>query len=107
MGMGGSMTFDSLEVNQYEKGENWVVDVSLNDKEIKDLKVNIENDQLTLSGSMEKKLNDSEDQNGGFFSNGIVSQSFTRQFPLPSGLNSEKMEMKTENGHLLIIIPKS
>jgi HSP20 family protein len=69
----------------------------------KDIKVNIENNILTLSG--ERKL-EREDKKENYYRIERVYGNFIRSFSLPNTVNTEKVEAQIENGVLKILLPK-
>lgn len=68
-----------------------------------DVKIQVENDVLTLSG--ERKL-EREDKKDGYLRVERSYGSFTRSFALPKGVDADKIEAAMNDGVLSLRIPK-
>ncbi|MBV8186836.1 MAG: Hsp20/alpha crystallin family protein [Alphaproteobacteria bacterium] len=88
------------EVKENDKG--YCVSVELPGLDEKDVKVQIDDDVLTISG--EKKLEQSDDKT--HYSERSYG-SFTRAFTLPSDTNREAIAARFKNGVLSLEIPKA
>jgi HSP20 family protein len=70
---------------------------------VDDLKIEILDDVVTLSGEVASEESDDE----SMLLNEISYGSFTRSLRMPDPLDSEKAEAQIENGLLTVRIPKS
>ena len=109
--------FDQLFENAFAvEGEKFIpaVDVSESEEYIlisfdlpgmeeKDVKVELENNQLTVSGERVREFK--EEKSMTRFSRRQFGQ-FTRSFQLPDTINSEKVEADYSNGVLKVLLPK-
>jgi HSP20 family protein len=95
--------FDHVpKVEVKENGKAYCVNVELPGLEEKDLKVQIEDDVLTVSG--EKKV-EQTDEKTHYTERSYGS--FTRAFTLPSDANREGVAASFKNGVLTLEIPKT
>ena len=91
-------------VNIKESNENYEVELAAPGFTKNDFRIEMNNDQLTVSSEKETPNETSDDQ---YFSLREFSyQAFSRTFTLPNTVNREKIVAKYENGILRIIIPK-
>ncbi len=67
-------------------------------------KVDITDGQLNISGGIDKL---SEDSSGGSFSKSRVRKSFNRIFPVPTGVDADKVEFETKENELIVKFPKT
>jgi len=78
---------------------NFIISAELPGLSKEDVKVDINNDSLTISG--EKRIEDKSDT-----SSSSIQRSYLRSFALPSGVDHASTSAKMENGLLTITIPK-
>ena len=92
-----------------------MVDVSETDGQIKvsaelpgmsekDIKVELDEDTVTISG---EKKEDEEKETGGRYWRESSYGSFRRDVPLPSGVDTDNAKASFKNGKLHVTIPKS
>jgi HSP20 family protein len=98
--LGGSW---APQVDIFEDENQIKVTAALPGLDQKDVKVNIENNILTISG--ERKL-EHEDQRENYTRVEQYYGGFTRSFTLPHTVDSGKTEAKMEKGVLTIIFPR-
>lgn len=87
----------------YQTAADVVVETTLPGMNPKDVNVSIENDVLTIEGSMEKKTEVDEKD---YYRKEIHSGSFHRAVALPSSVKGDDAKATYENGVLKIVIPK-
>jgi len=68
-----------------------------------DFKVNLENNQLTVSAELETEENS---ENLKFTRKEFVARSFKRKFSVPNTVESEKIKADYKNGILTVTLPK-
>ncbi|HOR39340.1 MAG TPA: Hsp20/alpha crystallin family protein [Paludibacteraceae bacterium] len=90
-------------VNIKENGEAFEIDVAAPGYEKSDIKIEMNEDLLTVSSN--KKL-DEEKTEGEYTKREFSYQSFLRTFTLPKTVDAEKISAVYENGILKITIPK-
>jgi HSP20 family protein len=90
-------------VNIREDEKNYLLDLAVPGIEKKDLKIDINEDVLTIS--YETK-NESEENNDGFQRREFSYSSFCRSFYVPENVNRDKIEAKYKDGVLTIGLPK-
>ncbi|HEX3510373.1 MAG TPA: Hsp20/alpha crystallin family protein [Solirubrobacteraceae bacterium] len=86
-----------------EDGEEYVLRADLPGLTAEDVKLEVENDRLTLSG---ERRSESRESNDGYQRIERRSGSFTRSVALPEGVDPESIEATFENGVLELRIPK-
>lgn len=91
----------SLDV--YQTKEAVVVETPLAGVDPNQVNISVENDVLTIEGSMEKK---SEVEEKNYIRKEIRTGSFHRAVALPTAVQGEKAEAVFENGMLKVTIPK-
>ena len=95
-------TLPSVNIKQNEEG--FVVEMAAPGLTKNDFKVELINDQLTISSEKENQL---ESKEGEFYTKREFSyQSFSRTFNLPNSADAKKIKAKYENGLLTVEIPK-
>ena len=92
----------ALDVYQDEK--NVYVEVPLAGVDLKNVKISIENNILTLQG-VTKKESEVDDKN--FYRKEIGEGSFFRTVALPTHVKWDKAEATSKDGMLKIVIPKA
>ncbi|MCB9091190.1 MAG: Hsp20/alpha crystallin family protein [Halobacteriovoraceae bacterium] len=68
------------------------------------LKIDVSNGQLNISGVINKE---SEKSSQGSLSKSRVSQSFKRSFPVPLGVDADKVEFETKENEIIVKFPKT
>ena len=99
----GMLTSWPLRVDIREDAEQIVLQADIPGMEQKDIKVNVENNQLTISG--ERRFEDEEKRNDYH----RVERSygaFSRTFQLGSAADPEKVQASYKNGVLTVSLPK-
>jgi HSP20 family protein len=91
-------------VNTREAKDAYHVEIDLPGIKKKDIDINIEDNILTISGERELK-DEVEDKN--YYKIESAYGSFSRSFTLPEKIDSNKIEAKSTDGVLEVIIPKS
>jgi HSP20 family protein len=91
-------------VNIKEDVEGFDVEVAAPGFSKGDFKIELNNDQLTISS--EKKAKGEMKENEAFTRREFSYQSFSRTFTLPSIVEVDKIKAKYENGILRVVIPK-
>ena len=91
----------TVDIHEDQEGIN--ISVDLPGLTQKDVKVNIDNNILTLSG--ERKL-EHEDKKDNYHRIERYYGNFSRSFPLPNTVNMDKVEAHMQNGVLKVLLPK-
>lgn len=93
----------SFQVDISEDSNNYLVHADLPGIDPKDIQISIEGNTLSIKGErkFERKHEDKEYEHQERFEG-----TYFRQFTLPEGVNSEKIEASGKNGVLAVIIPK-
>lgn len=94
----------SPALDVYEKDNVIIVEAPLPGVDAKDVQISIENDVLSIEGSMVKKTEIDEQE---YYRKEVRSGSFHRAVALPTSVDGDKAEATYENGVLKITIPKS
>jgi HSP20 family protein len=95
-----NLPWTKLDMNVHESPFDYRIDMNLPEMRKKDLKVNIDNQTLTIEGYRNKK-------NGLPLKKGNDFQvSFRKKFVLPEGVDTAKIHAKFKNGVLSIALPK-
>ncbi|MDD2599839.1 MAG: Hsp20/alpha crystallin family protein [Kiritimatiellae bacterium] len=100
----GTHTF-SPSVNIEDKGDRYLVTVDLPGAEESQLDINLDGQELTISGSVESEIRDEED--GKMLRQERRSGKFSRTIMLPGSVQADKMTTKNKKGILYIEIPKA
>ena len=90
-------------VNTYEDKDAFVISCDLPGLKQSDIKLNLDKNVLTISGS--RKL-DNEDKMENYQRVESYFGTFNRSFTLPATVDSEKIDANMENGVLKIRLPK-
>jgi HSP20 family protein len=90
-------------VDLVEEGERYVLRADLPGVEPQDVKVELEDDVLTVSGRRETE---SENDDGGVHRRERAFGSFTRRLTLPAGVDADSIEASFHQGVLEVRIPK-
>jgi len=90
-------------INVFESETAYKIEFAAPGLDKKDIKINLENDVLTISA--EKKVEDVTDK-GQYTKREYNYFNFSRSFTLPEIADKEKIQAETENGVVLITINK-
>lgn len=90
-------------VNIREDDKNYVLDFAIPGLEKKDLKIDMNEDVLTISSEMK---NESEESKNGYRRKEFSYSSFSRSFYIPENVNREKIEATYKDGVLTVSLPK-
>lgn len=91
-------------VNVKENENSFKIEMAIPGKKKEDLKINLENNVLTISSEHKEET---EDKNENYTRKEFHYTSFQRSFALPENLvEQDKIEATYENGLLVINIPK-
>jgi HSP20 family protein len=90
-------------VNIREDEKNYLLDLAIPGINKNDLKIDINEDVLTISSETK---NESEENNDGFKRKEFSYSSFCRSFYVPENVNRDKIEAKYKDGILTIGLPK-
>jgi len=93
-------------VNTREDDKAYIVEVDLPGIDKKDIKVNIDPENRTLSISGERKFKN-EVKKEDYYKIESSYGKFMRTFSLPENVDADKIDAKNENGVLIISIPKA
>ena len=95
---------EEVHLDVYEEGANLVVKASVPAVKPEDMKVDLQNDVLTISGEVNK---DEERSDHDYYVRERRHGSFARSLELPRAVNADKAEAVFENGVLTITLPKA
>jgi len=90
-------------VNIKESEKNYVLELAVPGMEKKDLKIDINEDVLTISSETK---NESEDENDGYKRKEFSYSSFVRSFYIPENVNRDKIDASYKDGILNVELPK-
>ncbi len=90
-------------VNIREDEKNYILDLAAPGIDKKDLKIDINEDVLTVS--YETK-NESEESKDGYRRKEFSFSAFSRSFYIPENVNREKIEANYKDGVLSVSLPK-
>ncbi len=90
-------------VNIREDEKNYSLELAVPGIDKKDLKVDINEDVLTVSSELK---NDTEESRDGYRRKEFSYSSFGRSFYIPENVNREKIEANYKDGVLTIALPK-
>ena len=93
-----------LAVDVYQKGNNLIVKSIVAGVKLKDLKIYLHNDILTIKGKREK---DEEVEKDQYFYEECFWGDFSRSIILPLEIQTSKVKAYLKNGILTIILPKA
>ena len=96
-------TFNVPAVNIIEGKEDFRIEVAAPGLEKKDIKIDLDNNVLTVSSEKENKV---EEQDDKFMRKEFSYSSFTRSFALPESVDAEKISANHKDGVLTILVPK-
>jgi HSP20 family protein len=90
-------------VNIREDDKNYVLDLAIPGIDKKDLKIDMNEDVLTISSEMK---NESEDSRDGYKRKEFSYSSFCRSFYIPENVNREIIKANYKDGILSVELPK-
>jgi HSP20 family protein len=90
-------------VNIKEDEKSFMLDLAVPGIDKKDLKIDINEDLLTISSETK---NDSEENKDGYKRKEFSYTSFCRSFQIPENVNREKIEANYKDGILSVSLPK-
>ena len=89
-------------VNILENEANYTLEFSVPGFSKEDLKVAIDNNQVTVS----HKTEENKEENINYLKREFSTGGFERSFELPKNVETNKIEAKHENGVLVVSVPK-
>jgi HSP20 family protein len=95
--------FTTPSVNIVEEKEDFRIELAVPGLDKKDIKIDLDNNVLTISSEKEEKK---EDEDNKVMRREFRYASFTRSFTLPDVADYEKINASHSNGILTITIPK-
>jgi len=99
---GGWVSAWSPQVDIFERNGQLVVHADLPGLRSEDVRVNVEDDALTISG---ERRHEHEHKEGGVYQCERSYGSFERTVPLPQGVNPDSVQASFENGVLEVTMP--
>jgi HSP20 family protein len=90
-------------VNIREDDKNYVLDLAIPGIDKKDLKIDINEDVLTISSETK---NESEESSDGYKRKEFSYSTFCRSFYVPENVTREKIEANYKDGILSVALPK-
>ena len=90
-------------VNIREDDKNYVLDLAVPGIDKKDLKIDINEDVLTISS---ESKNETEENKDGYKRKEFSYSSFCRSFYIPENVNRDKIEANYKDGVLNVALPK-
>ena len=90
-------------VNIREDEKNYVLDLAIPGIDKKDLKIDMNEDVLTISSEIK---NESEESRDGYKRKEFSYSTFCRNFYIPENVNREKIEANYKDGILSVTLPK-
>jgi HSP20 family protein len=90
-------------VNIKENDKNYVLDLAIPGIDKKDLKIDINEEVLTISSEAKSE---SEESNDGYSRKEFSYSAFSRSFYIPENVNREKIEANYKDGVLTVSLPK-
>jgi HSP20 family protein len=91
-------------VNIREDEKRFMLDLAVPGIDKKELKIDINEDLLTISSETK---NESEESNDGYKRKEFSFSSFCRSFQIPENINKDKIEASYKDGILSVILPKA
>lgn len=99
-------SWDGIEMDVYEEGDNVVVKVKAPGFKKEDVDVSIEAGKVTVVGNTQEEVEEKE-KDRKYYRKEITKKSFTRSCDLPVDVVPEKSSAKFEDGVLWVTLPKS
>ena len=96
-------TISTPAVNIVESKDEFRIEVAAPGLTKEDFKINLENDQLTISANKEVKKEENEET---YTRREFSYSSFSRSFTLPETVDSEKIKASHQDGVLTIHVPE-
>ena len=90
-------------VNIREDDKNYILDFAIPGFEKKDLKIDMNEDVLTISSETN---NESEENKDGYSRKEFSYKAFSRSFYVPDNVNREKIEANYKDGILTVSLPR-
>ncbi len=90
-------------VNIREDEKNYVLDFAIPGLDKKDLKIDMNEDILTISSELK---NESDENKNGYRRKEFSYSSFSRSFYIPEDVDREKIEAGCKDGVLTVTLPK-
>jgi HSP20 family protein len=90
-------------VNVREDDKNFILDVAVPGIDKKDLKIDVNEDVLTISS---ESKSESEESSDGYKRKEFSYSAFSRSFYVPENVNREKIEANYKDGILTVALPK-
>jgi HSP20 family protein len=90
-------------VNVREDDKNFILDVAIPGIDKKDLKIDLNEDVLTISS---ENKSESEESKDGYKRKEFSYSAFSRSFYIPENVNREKIEANYKDGILSVALPK-
>ena len=90
-------------VNIKEDDKNYVLDLAIPGIDKKDLKIDMNEDVLTISSEAKSESEESKD---GYRRKEFSFSAFSRSFYIPENVNREKIEANYKDGVLSVSLPK-
>jgi HSP20 family protein len=90
-------------VNIKEDEKNYILELAIPGSDKKDLKIDVNEDVLTVSSEIKKETEDNKD---GYKRKEFSYSSFCRSFFIPENVNREKIDANYKDGVLTIALPK-
>ncbi len=98
-----SQRTNSVAVNIREDDKQFIIDLAVPGIDKKDLKIEINEDIITVSS---EKKEENEESNDGFKRKEFSYSSFARSFYLPENVNKDKIQANYKDGVLSVALPK-
>jgi len=90
-------------VNIKEDEKNYILDLAIPGMDKKDLKIDINEDVLTISSESKEETSEERD---GYKKKEFNYSSFCRSFYIPENVNRDKIEANYKDGILTVSLPK-
>lgn len=91
------------DISRREDNDFVYYDIQVDDLKSTSINTKIENGYITISGSLEKKSQSSEEDSSA---QSIFKSTFNRTFPLPDQVDQDKMQMIPEKDKVVLKFPK-
>ncbi len=91
------------DISKREDNDFVYYDIQVNDVNATSINTKIENGYITITGSLEKKSQSSDNDNS---IQGVFKSTFNRTFPLPEHVDQNKMQMTPEKDKIVLKFPK-
>jgi len=98
-----SRTSSMPAVNIKEDEKNYILDLAIPGMDKKDLKIDINEDVLTISSESKDEMSEERD---GYKKKEFNYSSFCRSFYIPDNVNRDKIEANYKDGILTVSLPK-